>query len=415
MSASDIRPDGKSGARRAPAGTVVAATSPDAGARRFEIRFHAGLEAIEPLWRGFEREGVCTAYQRFDWVSAIARHLVPGSGGELLIAEVREADTGRPLMLWPLLRRRGPGYTVVEWLSCGVCDYSAPVMAPGFTPSSLEVAAVWQRLIATLPRTDLIRIDGIPAEMSGLANPLALLAQTVPSQHSSSGLALHGDPDTLLTRVCRRSFVRDFAKFERRLKRRGDLRFVTASTPDEAEALFSVLHAQRLARFRKLGRFDLLTQPDAADFYRDSARRGLTGGPMRVVGLRVGDSWVAILTGLLHGATFYANLIAIGDDSWRNTSPGLQIIARTMLWSCEQGLEYFDLTVGALRYKTEMGAQGKPLFAITQALTFKGRLVVLAMQAIEAGKAWLQAHPKLFDRLRSVRRTLRRARQAIAN
>jgi CelD/BcsL family acetyltransferase involved in cellulose biosynthesis len=381
--------------------------------RSFLARLHTNLQAVKPLWQAMQRDGTCTAYQRFDWVSTIARHLVPRRGAEPLIVEVIDAVTQRPVMLLPLIHYRRPSHKVIEWLSCGVCDYTAPLLAPGLALTAKEAAAAWAAVRSVLPPADMLRVRGIPRHVFGVANPLANLAQARRSSLVSTGIALDGDPETLLQRKCNPAFVRDFGKASRRLERRGELRFVEAQTPAEVDEIFAALLAQRLARFRKLGRFDLLTQPAAVAFHRDAAMQGLKGGPVRLFGLRVGDEWVATCYVLVHHGALQGLLLAMAEDSWRRCTPGLQIVARTMIWASQQGLDYYDMSVGSLHYKKDIGGREMPLFEIDEALTLRGRILLAGLRQADAGKAWLQAHPRTFEQLRAGRRTLRRTKQRL--
>ena len=254
-----------------------------------------------------------------------------------------------------------------------------------------------------------MRIDSIPADVWGRPNPLALLSRTVASAHNTSGMAIHGPAETLIQRVCKASLQRELATKGRRLERRGAVSLVVAGTPEEVEAMFGVLLQQRLARFRKLGRFDLLTQASAVAFYRQTALDGLSGGAGRLLGLRCGDEWVATCYGLVHGGAFHLMLMSIADESWANCSPGLLLVCRAMTWSREQDLDYFDFTVGDHGYKSKIGGRSEPLFAVYQDLTLKGRFVRGVLEGLRDGKAWLtRRHPALFERLRGLRQALRR-------
>ena len=107
----------------------------------YTARLHTSLEAVRPLWLRFQTDGVCTAHQHFAWVEGIVARLMP-AGAEPLIVEVNNAVTGAPLMLVPLMLRPAFHHRVIEWLSCGVCDYSAPLLADasGWTAQSAQAA-----------------------------------------------------------------------------------------------------------------------------------------------------------------------------------------------------------------------------------------------------------------------------------
>jgi len=384
------------------------ATTLPAAQRRFSVTAHRGLAPVGALWRAMEQHGALTAYQRLSWVELVAAHLVAKEGAEVLVAEVRDAATGTPLMLLPFQLRRLRTHAVIEWLSCGVCDYAAPVMASGLVLSPIEAQAAWTAVLAALPRADLLEIDGICAQIDGAPNPLALLPSAAPSALSASGLVMDGEPEILIARVCKPSLARDLAANERRLAKRGEIRFVTAQTPQEADELFSALLEQRLARFRKLGRHDLLAEPRAAEFYRAAVRGGVEGGPMRIFGLRCGDAWVALAAGLVHRGTYCGCLLSIGDDEWRNVSPGLMVIARTMVRTREMGLAYHDFTVGAFAYKEAFGTVAHQLYRIEMALTARGRLVKGLHNGSAAAESWIRARPRLAQRLVAARHGLRR-------
>ncbi|MER8375518.1 hypothetical protein NKH03_23045, partial [Mesorhizobium sp. M1406] len=188
----------------------------------YTARLHTSFEAVKPLWLQFQANGVCTAHQHYAWVDGIAARLMP-KDADLLIVEVSDAATSAPILLLPLMRRRAFGHHVIEWLSCRVCDYSVPLLADARAWTRPGADAVWAAVRAVLPPADRIHITGIPRQIHGVANPLALLSVARDSIQFTSGLVLHGDPETLIKRICKPSFAKTFHKqcraFERRVGR----------------------------------------------------------------------------------------------------------------------------------------------------------------------------------------------------
>ncbi|RUU49122.1 GNAT family N-acetyltransferase, partial [Mesorhizobium sp. M2C.T.Ca.TU.009.01.2.1] len=127
--------------------------------------------------------GVCTGHQNFAWAEGIVEGLLPQKA-DLAIVEVRDAGTGEPRMLVPLMRRRAFHHWVIEWLSCGVCDYAAPLLADATPWTRQSAEAAWAAVLSVLPPVDRIHIVGIPKEVGGVANPLALLSPARDSIHS---------------------------------------------------------------------------------------------------------------------------------------------------------------------------------------------------------------------------------------
>ncbi|WP_027160832.1 GNAT family N-acetyltransferase [Mesorhizobium sp. WSM1293] len=375
----------------------------------YTARLHTSLHAVRPLWLRLQADGVCTAHQNYAWAEGIVARLMP-EGAELLIVEVNDAVTGAPRMLVPLIRRPAFRHRVIEWLSCGVCDYSAPLLADASPWTMQSAQAAWAAVRSVLPPADRIQITGIPQSISGVANPLALLAATRDSLHTSFGLAIDGDPETVLKRLCRPSFVKAFNKDWRRLERLGDVELVEANTPALVEVIFGGLVRMRLSRFRELGRFDLLTQATAVDFYRNAALEGLSDGSVRLFGLRVGEALIAVQYLLIHQVTVHALLISIDQGAVPNVSPGLLIMGKLMSWARGRGFDYFDLSVGNQSYKEHMGAVGSGLRELCHGITVRGSAVSAAIEVRNRAEVFVRSKPRLLKRLQGLMRDLRRLR-----
>jgi CelD/BcsL family acetyltransferase involved in cellulose biosynthesis len=377
--------------------------------RRYIARLHYGIDQIADLWRAFEVDGACTAFQTFIWASHIRDHVLGPAGATMFVVEILEPSNSRPVMLLPLVRRRRFAHSVIEWLDLGVSDYAAPILAPGLVLTPNEIHAIWTAAREVMPSADVIDISRIPPQIFGTANPLISLSGCRPMEMESFGVVLNGEPETLIERLCRKSTYRDFAKFRRRLERHGAVHFISAESPGEIDRVFDALLEQRRRRFRDLGRVDLLTKDEIAAFYRDAAHHGLEGGSVRVFGLTIDGQCIATAYGLIHREAFHLLIQTMdGDEQWRKCSPGLQVTAEVLKWSLTQGLSYFDFTIGMLSYKLDFGAVSNQLFEFCEAQSARGYTIVRFTRAITATKAWLRRHPHLFKPLRDLRRALRR-------
>ncbi|MER8752993.1 GNAT family N-acetyltransferase [Mesorhizobium sp. M1050] len=373
----------------------------------YTARLHTSLEAVRPLWLRYQADGVCTAHQHYAWVKEIAKRLMP-AGAELLVVEVADAGTGDLKMLMPLMRSSRFGYRVIEWLSCDVCDYSAPLLADARPWTSRGAEAAWAAVRSVLPPADRIHIRGIPRQLYGVANPLAMLAASRDSNQITSGLVLDGDPETLIKRNGRPSFVKTFNKDWRRLERHGQTDLVEADTPALVSTIFETLVEMRLKRFRRLGRFDLLAQPAVVDFYRDAALQGLSDGSVRVFGLRTGEDWVAAQYALVRQGTLHTLVIGIDQDLLGNVSAGVLIMGRLMVWARQKGLDYFDLSVGGQSYKEQFGAESSVLAEIDETPTLLGKSVAAVASLRGRAERTVRSNPRLFTTVQSLVRGLRR-------
>jgi CelD/BcsL family acetyltransferase involved in cellulose biosynthesis len=326
-----------------------------------------------------------------------------------MVVEVIDLDQNRPLMLLPMARVERRTYSAIEGLDFGVSDYIAPLLAPGaaFTPD--EAREVWRSIKSVLPRADLLRLSRIPRQIFNAANPLVSLSSSRPMETAAFGVHVQGDPNTLIQRLCRKSTFRDLAKFRRRLERRGKILLKVPESLAEVDGILDAMIAQRRQRFREIGRSDLLASDRIVAFYRAAAHQGLKGGPVRIFGLFVNEQCAGTAYGLVHRGAFHLLIQTMdGSEELRNCSPGLQVTAEVMKWSLQQGLTYFDFTIGNLPYKTEFGAAASALYELDEAQTTRGHIVLGLARAATACKAWVRQHPWLFALLRGPWHTMRR-------
>lgn len=372
-------------------------------------RRHDRLETIEGIWRRLETEGVATAFQQFDWVRVLEEQLARPKGSRPFVVEVCDTRSGETRMLLPFILRKEATHSVIEYMGLNVCDISAPLIAPGYRFSQQSGAALWAAVSAVFPKADLVHIDLIAPRIGGSINPLA----TLPGIHKiplrSFDVAIDGDPDTIVDRLINGRMRRTLKRSERRMTEHGDVRFLAARSREHLDTLMPVMIAQRLERFRGLGRFDLLADPHVQSLYEQAAIASLGGrGPVRVFGLSVADEWIATAYGLVHAGTFHLTIITMAGGPWEACSPGMAIIARIIRWARQEGLTTMDFSLGEMDYKTGFGGQPHDLYALSCPLTLRGRIAVAMRHVSVRLKEKVKAYPRLFRYLRSFVRLYKR-------
>lgn len=374
----------------------------------YMARLHTSVDAVRDIWLRFEMNGVCTAYQRYDWVDLVVRRLLPRGTAELLVVELVCPTTLEPVMLFPLVRHTYPWFREITWLSCDVCDYATPLLVRPMAFSEDHADAVWAAIRSVLPPADRIRIDAIPVDLaSHVQNPLSRLAAAAVSDVTAYGIALGGPTESLLKRLCKPAFSNKVGRKWRQLEKLGTVSFQEVETREDRDRIFAVLVEQRHRRFRELGRFDLLANEKYRSFYRDAACQRTRDGAVHIFGLKVDDEWIATFYVLVHGGCAHAILLTMDQGKWKRMAPGLLIIARTMEWANRHGLDYFDLSVGNRYYKEQIGAASRPLLSIDESLTQKGVLVARLHQCVKRVRIWAKRQPRLVACVKAYRSRLR--------
>lgn len=346
----------------------------------YEVSVDLDPAAVESQWRELEAGGAATPFQTRAWLLPWYRIVAPAFGVSPLFATLRERASGRPLMLLPLCLRRRHGVLRVEFPDLGTSDYNAPLLAPGFAPEMSMgddgFAALWQDILAALPRADLICFEKMPETLAGRPNPLARLAGATPMRGSAWGIELPESraayEETLKT-VIRGELRRK----RRNLEREGPMRYRPARLEAEGRQVFEALKRQRRIRWPN----DILGDPAFLRFYEAAIFDAWPEGLGRLSALWIGDEIAATLFALAHDGRYLLLLHSFEPERWGTNSPGIVAIDSAISDQIDCGTAYFDFTIGDEPYKQQFGVQGTRLYSYHHPVSPLGRLALAMSRA----------------------------------
>ena len=349
--------------------------TPPQRAQSFAIEVSSREAAVAEAWAELEPHGA--PFQRRAWVLPWRRVLAPAFAATPLYVTVRDAQDARPLMFLPLCRRRRWGLTILAFPDRGVSDYNAPLLAPGFAPSADVFGELWRQIVSSLPPADLLRFDKVPATIGGRDNPLAQLDGMRRMGFSAWPLALPATREAYDTEVLDRKTRKEQRRKRKNLAERvGVLKLVHAATPVEGEAIFAALRRQRAARFKRVGRPDLLDDPHFLAFYRAVAFEPWSGF-VDLAALKTGDRILATLLSLrCDGGRIL--LMHAFEPELEALSPGIVAIDELITEMIAAGEQLLDFTIGDETYKRQFGVVASPLLQGLLPLSQRGRLYVAA-------------------------------------
>lgn len=145
----------------------------------------------------------------------------------------------------------------------------------------------------------------------------------------------------------------ELARKRKRLETAWDAEWVSMADADGAErAMTEVLRIERNSWKDRAGT-SLVSEPDAAAFYRRLARGCTPRRWLRVESLYLDGQPVAHILGVVHRGTCYA-LKTSCDEAYRAWSPGIVLFQHAIRKACEDGLTTFDFLGASSRWKSEL-------------------------------------------------------------
>jgi CelD/BcsL family acetyltransferase involved in cellulose biosynthesis len=360
--------------------------SANAAAFTVEVCFDEG--EARPQWEELEKRG--TPFQTRAWLLPWGRIVAPKFGATPVYVTVRDARTQRPVMFFPLCRRRWRGLATIEFPDLDVSDYNAPLMAPDLDLGAVEMRDLWEQIRCVLPPADIVRFDKVPTTFRGRDNPLVRLKWMQRTELCAWELSLPPTRELYDERALDRKTRKEHRRKRKHLTERvGPFEITRAATPSDGEAIFDALRNQRGVRFRRTRRTDVLVDPCFLAYYR-AVIFDAWGPFVDLSALKAGDEILATLFALRHEGA-YLLLMHSFDPALEAVSPGIMAIDEMITRVIASGDRYFDLTVGNEAYKREFGVRATPLASGFYPLSLAGMAYVAVHACVRRGRLALGA------------------------
>lgn len=370
------------------------------GALGFKL-FTSFLEA-EATWRRFEAEAVGTGFQSYDWLAAWHAAVGAAEGVEPAILMISLGD--RPLMLAPLGIERRMGARCLVWLGGRLADYKGPLLARDFT-DRLPVgrfAALWPKIVRSLPKHDVLLFENQPARLGRLANPFVALGGEIAAD-AGYLFALPANPDELSARFRPETRRTDRVK-ERRLGEQGALAFRIAKTPTEARAMARAILDAKAAQLRAQGIVSIFEDEAHRAAYLELASLPCEDGLMhlQVASLTLdGEMLSGSIAHIWHGRATL--MVHVYDPRFAKLSPGRLHLLKLIRASIEANHTVYDLSVGHAAYKESFCDTPMPLFNLIEAATPWGIAASTALNARSGVRRAIKTNERWMHWIRALR------------
>ncbi|HEV7874155.1 MAG TPA: GNAT family N-acetyltransferase [Enterovirga sp.] len=373
-------------------------------ARSLSFEIAQSLADVETLWRAFESEAIASPYQRFDWVRAYV-DAFSGTADALRVVVLRD-ETGRPLMLLPLVLSRRHGFRIAASVGGKHANFNMPLMRRGFAQSlTAERAQAILREIGRQLGADALAIPHMPVTWRGEPNPFA--AGGRPSPSNGYRLRLDPDADATLTRASSGSTRKKRRNKERGLAKLGEVAVLEGRTEADVDLILGEFLRQKRRRFLELGITDPFVEPEAQAFLRRACLDGLVDGrhAIEVYALTLDGTVVAVLGGAGDRERLSGMFISFdAADEVARLSPGEILVAQVIALQCARDRSVFDLGVGEARYKLVFCDELDELVDLVLPTSLLGRIYAAVVGVGIDAKRRVKASPHAMRLVALVRR-----------
>lgn len=353
----------------------------------------AGLEQIEPVWRGLESAGA-QPFLSYGFAHAAARY--HEARGEKTLFSVAYWG-GRPVCVLPIAVTRRHGIYVGVFLGDPIAQYGDALLAAGAPGMAAEVAL--RQLIASA-NLDVFEFRRVRSD-AAIRPALRLIARSSGEivQAPYADLGVGGSVEDLLLRIGGAKQRRERARSRRRLAERGEVTFEVLRGPAAVADLQEAFRLKRgwLAESGEVSQ--VIDDPAALEVFERLACDRRDGSALVVGRLMVGDAPAAYEVGVLGAGRFHAYLGAVASE-FASASPGKILMEDMFGWCRDNGVAAYDLLPPADPYKAQWATGSIEVANHVVPRTLVGRLY--------AGPWLNELRPRMRAALRSLPPALRR-------
>ncbi|MEZ5907680.1 MAG: GNAT family N-acetyltransferase [Hyphomicrobiaceae bacterium] len=338
------------------------------------IHTRAAFDALEADWSAlFERAGNSTQlFQTFDWNWHWCNHFLgsPRDTKQSLCLVVGRRDD-RLVMVWPLIRQRQLGLTIVTWMGDPVSQYG-DVLVEDASDRDALLHAGWRHVTSALG-ADVVALRKVRAD-AAVASVIAASKAETTEELEAPYLDLTGQTD--LSRYEARWSTRLRRNRRRQQRRLADLGEISFRTPEPGEIAGSLaLQAVTLKREWLAERGHIsraFADPRTDAFFAAVASSPTRSAGTQVQALMCGDSVAALNVGVVVKQRLALHIISYAS-AFEKTAPGSFGLEKLVQKAIDDGLTTVDLLAPRAEYKMEWadGTVGVRDHAL--ALTLAGR------------------------------------------
>ena len=377
----------------------------------FTVSVRRRIVDVEAAWRGLTAGRVESPGQILEfvklWIEALR---IPDADCVFVLAE----DSGTPIALLPLHRRRRGGVRTLGWFPGSHVSGNAPIVdrerLAAMPPARRR--AMWLAMLRAVPGADLVELRSVPELPFGGIDLFAELGESVAADTLyRASFESFEEADRTQRNKSRRKHDRQQGE---KLEAMGTVGFEAISNGPPARLVLDTMFRQRALRFREMGVADPFSDERIRQFYDSTVDAG-SGLPVLLHVLELDGEIVAIRYNIVHGDRLFCLISSMSEDpSLRPGSPGKQCLLRVMHGMFDAGYRVFDMGEGLTDEKRHWCNVRVPVRTHYLPITRRGAIVVATFRAMQRLKTSIKSDPRLLALAKRARSVLVRTTPAIS-
>jgi len=371
---------------------------------RITLSIHRDLDELKVLWQSFEKTGICSTYQRFEWSKKWMDTAGKAHGATPYI--VLGSLNDEPLFLFPFaLICRGP-FCVASWMGGSHSNFNMGIYNADFLKNVRleDMRAIFRHIVTNAKDIDAFELCCQPMTWQKYNNPLTFLKRIESPNHAFS-MQLAGSFDEVLLAHNAKKKRKKHRWQLRALEPFGGPKFIRAESSEEISRLLDAAFEQIRHRLCRLGVSNMFEENGIRQFFYDLAVSsiGKNDPSLVIYGLEVDGKIRATFAGGGHQGRLSGCFTSIAMDELTHTSPGELLLYMVIEDCTKRGFSSFDLGRGEERYKSSWCNEVVPMFESFIPASKKAVILIAFDRIRVTFKRFVKRNPKLWQFAKRVR------------
>ncbi len=354
------------------------------------------IDDAETIWKWFEQNGDCYAFQNFHWLKHWYNLIGRNLGIRVQIVLVESVD-GKPLMLLPLGIQKRIFASCLVWLGGQISDYQGALLSSDCSERLTErlLLVAWKAIQETLPHFDAVVLEKQPELIGTQKNPLLYLSC---ESHASSAhnTQLSMPLDAFVKTRRSNKWFSGLRRKQRRLAEHGKIEFTVLKQDKDVQPAVDTMIQQKSQSYKKLGVADIFEAHGHRDFVKTISDKQIENGFVYLCKLTLDERILATHWGLVYKQRFYHLFPTYEHGSFAKYSPGNILLLNMFDWCIQNDILTYDFTVGDEAYKDHWCDQQLNMYDYFQASTFRGLLYIGPLRIQKKLKRTIKQSPSLW-------------------
>lgn len=340
-------------------------------------------EKLKSLWVYFDNKSNSLPFHSFEW-QKYWNERVGQPKYRISICVVVCTIDNQIRAIFPFGIRTVFCARILEFLGAEEADYSAPLLACNM--NSNEFTDIWTEVLKSVPPHDIIHFRNLSKLI--LQSENFLLKRISAKEIGKSYSATLPATFEAYTQSLSRGMIKDNRRMERRLREKGNLKFVILKNENEFNEVLKTMIFQKEARYAISGARNIFFNQSVKNFYSEIHILFNRGFKVHLSALILDDEVLATHLGIHYKDQLYYLMPTFNHDvKWKKFSLGRIHLEKLLQWSIENGVKKFDFTIGGESYKKIWCDDEMSIFRYFKLKSIRGILYYINFHLIELIKS----------------------------